>query len=49
MEVYENLTPRGKLRRIRQIARKALEAFEFTEVHLRLIVDAATFYIGWKP
>jgi Ser/Thr protein kinase RdoA (MazF antagonist) len=40
MEAYEDLTPRGKLRRIRQIAQEALEAFGFNETHLRFIIDA---------
>lgn len=40
MKAYEDLTPRGKFGRIRQIAREALEAFRFTEAHLRFIVDA---------
>ena len=40
MKAYEDLTPRGKLRRTRRIARAALEAYGFTEARLRLIVDA---------
>jgi len=40
MKAYEDLTPRGKLRRTGQIARAALEAFGFTEARLRLMVDA---------
>lgn len=39
MKAYEDLTPRGKLRRTGQIARAALEAFGFTEARLRLMVD----------
>lgn len=37
---YEDLTYLGKLRRIRKIARAALEAFGFTEARMRLIVDS---------
>lgn len=40
MKAYEDLTPRGKLRRTRQIAREALEAFGSPEAHLNFIVDA---------
>ena len=40
MKAYEDLTPRGRLRRVRQIAREALDAFGFIESHMRLIVDA---------
>ena len=40
MKAYEKLTPRGKLRRARSVARAALDAFGFTEADLRLIVDA---------
>jgi len=40
MKAYEDLTPRGKLRRTRRIARVALEAFGFCGARLRLIVDA---------
>ena len=40
MKAYEDLTPRGKLRRTRRTARAALEAFGFTEARLRFIVDA---------
>lgn len=40
MKAYENLTSLGRLRRTRQIAWEALEAFGFTEARLRLIVDA---------
>jgi len=40
MKAYEDLTPRGKLRRTRQIARRALETFGFTKAHLRFIVDS---------
>jgi Ser/Thr protein kinase RdoA (MazF antagonist) len=40
MKAYEDLTPHGKLRRTRQIAREALDAFGFTEAHLKFIVDA---------
>lgn len=39
-KVYEKLTPRGKLRRARSVARAALDAFGFTDADLRLIVDA---------
>ena len=39
MKAYEDLTPRGKLRRTGRIARAALEAFGFTEARLRLIAD----------
>jgi hypothetical protein len=41
MKAYEDLTPRGKLRRTGRIARAALKAYVFTEDRLRLIVDAA--------
>jgi len=40
MKVYEDLTPRGKLRRIKHVAQEALEAFGFTEAHVRFLVDA---------
>ncbi len=40
MRSYEDLTPLGKLRRIRQMARMALKAFGFPNAHLRLIVDS---------
>jgi Ser/Thr protein kinase RdoA (MazF antagonist) len=40
MKAYEDLTPRGKLRRTRRIARAALEAYGFSEARLRLTVDA---------
>jgi Ser/Thr protein kinase RdoA (MazF antagonist) len=40
VKAYEDLTSYGKLGRIRQIAREALEAFGFTDAHLRFIVDA---------
>ena len=40
MKAYEDLTPRGKLRRTRRIARVALEAFGFTKAHVELIVNA---------
>ena len=40
MKAYEDLTPRGKLRRTGRIAQAALEAYGFTEARLRLIVDA---------
>ena len=40
MKAYEDLTSRGKLRRTNRVARAALEAYGFTEVSLRLMVDA---------
>jgi len=40
MKAYEELTHRGKMRRIRRIAREALDAYGFTGARLRLIVDA---------
>jgi Ser/Thr protein kinase RdoA (MazF antagonist) len=40
MKAYEDLTTRGKLRRMRSVARAAIKAFGFTEADLRLIVDA---------
>jgi len=40
MKAYEELTHRGKMRRIRRMAREALEAYRFTGARLRLIVDA---------
>lgn len=40
MKPYEDLTPRGKLRRIQLLAQVALKAFGFTEARLRLIVDS---------
>jgi Ser/Thr protein kinase RdoA (MazF antagonist) len=40
MKAYRDLTPRGKLRRTKQIARAALEAFGFSEARLKLIVHA---------
>ena len=40
MKAYEDLTPRGKLRRTGRIAQAVLEAYGFTEARLRLIVDA---------
>ena len=40
MKAYEDLTPRGKLRRTGQIARTALEAFGFPDARMRLIVNA---------
>jgi hypothetical protein len=40
MRAYEKLTPRGKLRRARSVARAALDSFGFTDADLRLIVDA---------
>jgi Ser/Thr protein kinase RdoA (MazF antagonist) len=40
MKAYEDLTPRGKLRRVNRVARVALEAFGFIETSLRLMVDA---------
>lgn len=39
MKAYEDLTPRGKLRRTRRIAQAALKAYGFTEAHLKFIVD----------
>jgi len=43
VKAYENLTSLGRLRRTRQIAWGALEAFGFTEARLRFIVDAGNF------
>ncbi len=40
MKAYEDLTPRGKLRRTGLIARAALEDYGITEARLRLMVDA---------
>jgi Ser/Thr protein kinase RdoA (MazF antagonist) len=40
VKAYKELTPRGKLRRTRQIARKALEAFGFRDARLAFIVNA---------
>lgn len=40
MKTYEDLTRRGRLRRMRSIARTALHAFGFAEADLRLVVDA---------
>ncbi len=40
MKAYEDLTPRGKLRRTGLIARAALEDYGITEACLRLMVDA---------
>lgn len=40
MKAYEDLTPRGKLRRTGRIARAAVEAFGFAKARLRLIVDS---------
>jgi hypothetical protein len=39
MKAYEDLTPRGKLRRTRRIAQAALKDYGFTEAHLKFIVD----------
>ena len=39
MKVYEALTHRGKMRRIRGMAREALDAYGLTGARLRLIVD----------
>lgn len=40
MKSYEDLTPRGRLRRTHLVARAALRAFGFTDARLRLMVDA---------
>jgi Ser/Thr protein kinase RdoA (MazF antagonist) len=40
MKAYEDLTRRGKLRRAQSVARAALNAFGFTETHMKLLVDA---------
>ncbi|UCG36804.1 MAG: phosphotransferase [Candidatus Bathyarchaeota archaeon] len=40
MKAYEDLTHRGKLRRIQSVARAALNAFGFAEVDLRFMIDA---------
>jgi Ser/Thr protein kinase RdoA (MazF antagonist) len=40
MKAYEDLTPRGKLRRTGLVARAALEAFGFLDARLRLVVDS---------
>lgn len=40
MKAYDVLSPLGKLRRTRQIARKALDSFGFSKADMRLIVDA---------
>jgi hypothetical protein len=39
-KAYEDLTRRGRLRRIQSVARTALNTFGFTEANLRLVVDA---------
>ena len=40
MKAYEDLTPRGKLRRTKQVAEAALKAFGFDEARLKFIVHA---------
>jgi Ser/Thr protein kinase RdoA (MazF antagonist) len=40
LEAYEGLTHRGKMRRMRRVAREAIDAFGFTGAKLRLIADA---------
>ena len=49
MKAYEDLTPRGKLQRTKQIARTALEAFGFSEARLRLIVNAGNIMYRVNP
>jgi Ser/Thr protein kinase RdoA (MazF antagonist) len=40
MKAYEELTRRGRLRRVQSVAYAALNAFELTDARLRLLVDA---------
>jgi Ser/Thr protein kinase RdoA (MazF antagonist) len=40
MKAYEDLTSQGKLRRIKQIAFKALDSFGFAEANMRIIANA---------